>query len=68
MKILPVIDSDIKIRQAQEEIVNRNISVEEFDFTVKRMENEKTPGGDGLPADDNKVFFGIKLNQHYMKP
>lgn len=57
--------SEIKLSEADKKDLEKELSILDLANAVKQMENLKTPGHDGIPADFYKVFWSeIKTHLH----
>ena len=47
-----------KLTKNAAELLDKNITVEELGETLKRLQNNRSPGSDGFPYEFYKVFWG----------
>ena len=54
--LIPVIDDNLK------EICDEDLTMEEFDFAIKNMASDHSPGSDGITTNFHKHFWEEKKN------
>ena len=58
-------NTGIKVPENIQEIQNQQLTLEDLQVAMKKMNNNKTPGEDGLPIDFYKVFW-TKLKGNFL--